>query len=53
MDLPTGRELVEAAQDKCLPPIGMIDGINPQFGQATQQRRNRNLALNAGWAPTQ
>jgi len=26
----------------------MIDVINPQFGQATQQRRNRNLALNAG-----
>ena len=26
----------------------MSDVINPQFGQATQQGRNRNLALNAG-----
>jgi hypothetical protein len=24
-------------QDKCLPPIGMIDVIEPQFGQAAQQ----------------
>ena len=26
----------------------MIDVINPQLGQATQQCRNRNLALDAG-----
>ena len=48
MGLPTGRQFVQAAQDKRLPPIGMIDVIELQIGQATQQRHNRNLALNAG-----
>lgn len=39
---------VEAAQHKSLPPIGMIDVVDPQFWQATHQCRYRNLALDTG-----
>lgn len=46
--LPTRWKLVEAAQDKRGSPIGTISLVEPQIGEASQQRRNRNLAFDAG-----
>src|SRR5262249_30244245 len=46
--LPTSQQLVEATQDKCLPPVGMLDVVQLQAWQAAQQGRNRDLCLNAG-----
>ena len=33
---PTGRQLVQTSQDKCLPPIGMLVVIQLQIGQPAQ-----------------
>ena len=45
---PTGGQLVQASQDKCLPPIGMLDVIQLQIGQPAQQRADCDFSLDAG-----
>ena len=46
--LPARWQLVEAAQDERLPPVGMLDVVDAQIGQAAEQRVDRNLAFEAG-----
>ena len=48
---PTGGQLVQASQDKCLPPIRMLDVIQLQIGQPPQQRANCDFSLDAGRPP--
>src|SRR5208337_475908 len=45
---PTGGQLVQASQDKGLPPIGMLDVIQLQIGQPAQQRADCDFSLDAG-----
>ena len=46
--LPAGSQLVETTQYERLTPIGVLDVVELQIGQSTQQGRNRNLTFNAG-----
>src|ERR1700738_2438157 len=44
---PAGRQLFEAAQDKARPPFRIFGVVEPQVRQAAQQRRDRDLGLDA------
>src|ERR1700738_3148211 len=47
MPSPAGRQLFEAAQDKGRPPCRIFGAAEPQVREAAQQRRDRDLGLDA------